>query len=122
MTGQNNYGIKLYCSPDLWCETVKEEAALSQCDHVRVLAGSRSVTYIRPRWRAIKRLVSAGYSYNSIAKASGFDHTTVRHAHLADRPAFPNRLTIPKKIRGKVQDAPMPRRDLLAERLAMGAR
>lgn len=67
------------CSPSKWRRIATEEAHASDLDPVAVMAGVRLRPHVQARWRAWGRLISDGHSYKSVAKASGFDHTTVMH-------------------------------------------
>ena len=82
MREQNEY-TKLYCSPDRWVRQATAEALAHNMSPALLLAGYRNRKYSNARWRAWRALVAAGYSYKSIGAASGFDHTSVRHACLS---------------------------------------
>jgi hypothetical protein len=78
-TTTHQYGIRRGCPPSKWRRIATEEAQASKLDPVAVMAGVRLRPYVQARWRAWDRLISDGHSYKSVAKASGFDHTTVMH-------------------------------------------
>jgi hypothetical protein len=77
-----NQNTKLYCSPDRWVRVATEEALASGINPKLLLAGFRNWKYSNARWRAWRALVVGGYSYKSIGKASGYDHTSVRNGCL----------------------------------------
>jgi hypothetical protein len=78
-----NQNTKLYCSPDRWVRVATEEAIAHRMSPALLLAGYRNRKYSNARWRAWRALVDAGYSYKSIGRASGYDHTSVRHGYLS---------------------------------------
>lgn len=82
---------KLGCTPKRWEAIAREEAAKGGLDPVKLLAGRQSRPYVLARWRAWKRLVDADFSYASIGRASGFDHTSVRYGTLQ---GYRERLTL----------------------------
>ena len=55
-------------------------------DPVKVLAGEKANIFVAARWLAFRSLNQRGFSYYSIGRASGFDHTTVRWGCLSQRP------------------------------------
>jgi hypothetical protein len=77
--------MKLHCPPSLWERKATKAALEAGLNPVEVLAGSRTIEHITIRWKVWRELSNAGYSYFSIGKASGFDHTSVRHAHICAR-------------------------------------
>lgn len=76
---------KLYCSPELWARRGAAAARDAQIDPVKFLAGMKSQNHCLVRWTLWKEMAAAGYSYCSLGTASGFDHTSVRHACVAER-------------------------------------
>jgi hypothetical protein len=75
---------KLCCTPAIWIRTVLAVAAEYGVEPGLVLAGERAGKPAGVRWEAWRRLVARNFSYSSIGRTSGFDHTTVRHATRAD--------------------------------------
>lgn len=45
-----------------------------------LVAGYKRMDYAQARQAVFRELVARGYSYNSLAVVSGFDHTSVRYA------------------------------------------
>lgn len=68
---------KLGCPKTLWEREARHEAAFLNLCPGRVLAGDKRQRYVHARWYVWRKLVSRGYSANSIAKASGYDHSSV---------------------------------------------
>jgi hypothetical protein len=78
--------VKLGCQPKIWFREATRAALEHGVDPVMVMAGERARPYVAARWTAFKRLAAKNYSFNSIGVASGFDHTTIRHAVKAVTP------------------------------------
>lgn len=76
---------KLGCTPTRWEREVTIAAIAADVCPVAVLAGSMRRAHAQVRWSVWRNLVKRGYSYYSIANASGFDHTSVRYACLQER-------------------------------------
>lgn len=74
------------CSELQWQREATKAAIEAGLDPVRVMAGSRPYPYVAARWKAWRALRARGCSLHSIAKASGFNHTSVRYACLPERP------------------------------------
>lgn len=72
------------CTPAIWSKAATAEADLAGLCPVRLMAGYHRRDYVSARWRVWKALVARGFSYNSIGKAAGFDHTTIRYGCLRD--------------------------------------
>jgi hypothetical protein len=82
MIGPRNQNTSFYCSPDRWIREATQEAVEAGLKPGLLLAGRRGGGYHQARWRVWHRLSEAGYSYASIARACGADHTSVRYGHL----------------------------------------
>lgn len=55
-------------------------------DPREVMMGNLSYPHTCVRWKAWRRLVDLGCTYYSIARISGFDHTTIMHAYKKGEP------------------------------------
>lgn len=82
MTGRRNQNTVLYCSPGRWEKIARKAAQEARMDPVAFLAGKRDNRHAALRWELWRALVGSGFSYASIGRASGFDHTSVRYACL----------------------------------------
>lgn len=69
------------CHPKRWLRTASQAAREAGLNSGLLLSGLRHPAYIEVRWRVWHDLVEAGYSYSSIGRASGYDHTSVRYGH-----------------------------------------
>ncbi len=76
----------LGCTPSIWEREATEQALRAGLDPVKVMAGVGTNIYVAARWLAFRGLRARGFSYNSIGKASGFDHSTIMWACYAKRP------------------------------------
>lgn len=91
--------LKIGCSVERWERAIADAARelyLQPRDIPAILAGSCEIRFVEARWLAWRHLASERRSYSSIAKVSGFDATTVRHACQVRR--FPKRGTGPRRI------------------------
>lgn len=75
---------KLCCTPIIWVRTVNAVALEFGVDPVPVLAGEKAGKPAGVRWEAWRRLTARNFSYSSIGRCSGFDHSTVRYAVRGD--------------------------------------
>jgi hypothetical protein len=75
---------KLKCTPKLYEESAVKAGRLAGVNVRGLLAGSRFNVITKVRWAVWRELFDAGYSYYSIGKASGFDHTSVRYACMRE--------------------------------------
>lgn len=75
-----NPGAKFYCSPGKWERMARAAAVEAGLDPVRLLSGDGQRQHVTVRWRLWRQLATDGFSYLSIARASGFDHSSVIHA------------------------------------------
>lgn len=80
------YGKYKRCTPDLWVTVGLLASHDAGIDPVKMFAGAHDVAATQVRWAAWRSLAAAGYSLNTIGKASGFDHTSVRNAVLRGEP------------------------------------
>lgn len=72
-----NPGAKFYCSPGKWERMARAAAAEAGLDPVRMLNGDGGRQYVTVRWRLWRQLAGDRFSYLSIGRASGFDHSSV---------------------------------------------
>lgn len=77
---------KLGCTPEQWLRLATKAALRAGVSPAKVVSGCQEFAHVRIRWSVWRDLCHRGYSYNSIAKSSGFDHTAIRHAHLTVGP------------------------------------
>lgn len=66
----------------VWIAAATQSAQEASVSPVCVMAGSKDMKHVIPRWRAWKSLVVEGYTVPQIAKVSGFDNSSVRHGVL----------------------------------------
>lgn len=67
-------------TPDQYIEAVKEAAKSDpKICYTRVFMNTRKRSAVIIRWRAWRSLAVQNCSISGIARASGFDHTTVLH-------------------------------------------
>lgn len=99
-------GSKKGCTPKLWESMIVARASELGLNAGLVLAGDKRRKYLRVRWEVIKTLMAANYSAYSIAKASGFDHTTILHANCRDLPRIPKPRRRPYLYAKKAQMVP----------------
>lgn len=87
---QDAYGLKrrkkakpwVECPPSLWTRVALQEAALAGVSLAKVTSGSLDERAVWARRKAWKRILdanqgTAGISTASLAKVSGFSHTTI---------------------------------------------
>lgn len=82
MTNDNGVKRLLYCSPVRWEKMARKAAQEARISPSEFLGGKRDRQNATLRWALWRSLVEAGFSYASIGRASGFDHTSVRYACL----------------------------------------
>lgn len=61
-------------------EIVTQISEESGIPALEILSGSRVEEALNARWRAFAELSALGWGHSRIARALGFDHTTVRNA------------------------------------------
>jgi uncharacterized protein YycO len=76
---------KIYCSPSIWAKEATRAAQTAEVCPVQVLSGSMKKEHTAIRWAVWRDLVGRGYSYSSIGRAGGYDHTSVRYACIVGR-------------------------------------
>lgn len=74
-----NRNRMLYCPPSRWRRMASIEANSRGLCPVRLLAGDKHRVFVTARWHVWRELYVGGCSFASIARASGFDHTTIMH-------------------------------------------
>jgi hypothetical protein len=89
---------KKYCTPYIWEKYVRAAANAAGVDAALVLAGERDRKHTAVRWSVWRDLRARGFSFYSLGKASGYDHTSVMSACASDEPPFRNSAVTLRKI------------------------
>lgn len=99
-----NPGAKYYCSENMWVKTATKGALAAGVKPAALLSGARDRVHTAIRWRLWGDLIDRNYSFASIGRASGFNHTSVMYGvRMAKAGATPFRLPVTAAIPPDVQ-------------------